>query len=344
MPAPEHTFATAPKKTARPAPPAAPPAVTLSVVVVNFRQISATTQLVEQLTRSVAYRDGQAEVVLVDNDADPKPLKNWSKRHRDVRLKSFGCNRGFARAVNEGCAVSGGDWLLLLNPDVGVPDEFLDQVMQQAWRRAQADPRTGVIGFGLDHADGSHQPSAGDYPTLANVVAGTLKSRAYRRCQLMPDEATEVPWVTGCCLLIRRDCWQELGGFDEDYFLYYEDVDLCKRATDSGWTVWHEPSLRVTHFHPLHSRSVAPPLRIITRHALLTYAQKHWRNWQFRWLTRLVRGEANIRRWWAWLRGDAETAEHFQRLRDISRDLLRGRSVRARHRLGQAASALTTKD
>lgn len=328
---------------ARPAPPAAPPTVTLSVVVVNFGQITATTQLVEQLARSVAFRDGQAEVVLVDNDSDTKPLKNWSKRHRDVRVKSFGCNRGFARAVNEGCEISGGDWLLLLNPDVGVPDEFLDQVIQQALHRAEADPRTGVIGFGLDHADGSHQPSAGEYPTLMNVVAGAMKSRAHRRCQLTPDETAEVPWVTGCCLLVRRDCWLELGGFDEDYFLYYEDVDLCKRATDSGWTVWHEPSLRVTHFHPLHSRSVAPPLRIITRHALLTYAQKHWRPWQFRWLARMVRGEARLRGWWARLRGEAESAGQFKRLRHISRDLLWGRSVRARHRLGQASQALSPK-
>ena len=67
-----------------------------------------------------------------------------------------------------------------------------------------------------------------------------------------------MPWVTGCCLLVRRDCWHDLGGFDEDFFLYYEDADLCRRARGRGWSVWYEPGLRVTHFHPLHVRAVPP--------------------------------------------------------------------------------------
>src|SRR5207249_7515050 len=62
-----------------------------------------------------------------------------------------------------------------------------------------------------------------------------LKKKTLERCR--------VPWVTGCCLLVRRECLEELGGLDEDYFLYYEDVDLCLRARKRGWTVWYEPNL-----------------------------------------------------------------------------------------------------
>ena len=73
--------------------------------------------------------------------------------------------------------------------------------------------------------------------------------------------------MTGCCLLVRRECWEELGGFDEDFFLYYEDVDLCRRARAAGWSVWYEPAVRVTHYRPLHTRPVPAPLRLMTRHA-----------------------------------------------------------------------------
>lgn len=339
MPLPDYSAVTAPKKTARPTPSAAP-SLALSVVVVNFRRLTATTQLVEQLDRSDALRDAQAEVVLVDNDVDAAPLQSWTKQRGTIALHSFGRNRGFARAVNQGCQLSRGDWLLLLNPDIGVPDEFLDHVIRLAEARAASDPRTGVIGFGLDDPDGSPQPSAGSFPTLSNVLLGSMRPRAARRCRLTPTTAQEVPWVTGCCLLVRRACWQELGGFDEDYFLYYEDVDLCRRARDAGWTVWHEPSVRVTHYHPLHSRSVEPPLRLITRHALLTYAAKHWHDWSYRLLGRLIRTEARLRKLFARFHSDSIGMSHFDRLDQLCRNLVSGRSIRARHQLNESARAL----
>jgi GT2 family glycosyltransferase len=312
-------------------------APTLSVVVVNFRHRDHTIALAQQLDACEALRGNQAEIVLVDNDADPWPLRQWAARRPNVHLRSLGRNRGFARAVNDGCRISRGEWLLLLNPDVRVPEEFLDQVAQAAERRAAADPRTGVIGFELRHADGSGQPSTGPFPGLTNVLAGPLRSRAARRCRPSPAAATEVPWVTGCCLLVRRACWLELDGFDEDFFLYYEDVDLCRRARANGWSVWFEPGLPVTHLSPLHSRAVSPALRLITRHALLTYAAKHWPAWQFFLLGRLVRWEAAARRRLAHTSGDAEL---FRRLGRLAADLVRGRFVRARAEVARAAARL----
>lgn len=336
--------ATAPEKTARPSGRSAPPALALSVVIVNFRRLSSTIQLVEQLDQSIALRDAQAQVVLVDNDVQSQQLKTWAKHRPEITISSFGRNRGFARAANQGCALSCGEWLLLLNPDVGVPHEFLDRIIDAAEAQDKRDPRTGVIGFGLDNPDGSLQPSAGRFPTLTNVLFGSVRPREARRCQLTPTAAVEVPWVTGCCFLVRRDCWQELGGFDEDFFLYYEDVDFCRRARDAGWTVWHDPRIRITHFHPLHSRTVVPALRLITRHALLTYAIKHWNRAAKRLLGRLIRTEAQARGWVARCRGDHASAEHFDRLQRICHDLVGGRSIRARHRLIDSAQALAAGD
>jgi GT2 family glycosyltransferase len=234
--------------------------------------------------------------------------------------------------------------MLLLNPDVRVPEEFLDRVLATADRLAAAEPCVGIVGFQLRHADGSRQGSTGPFPTLANVLAGLLRPRARRRCQpLRGPRRQNVPWVTGCCLLVRRECWQALGGFDEDFFLYYEDVDLCRRACAAGWSVWYEPGVRVTHFRPLHNRPVPAPLRLMTRHALLTYGAKHWPNWQFRLLGGIVWAEAGLRQLLAHGRGQSDAATHFARLRHLAADLLRGRGLRARHRLLRSAEALSSE-
>src|SRR5262249_775248 len=160
-------------------------------------------------------------------------------------------------------------------------------------------------GFHLRNSDGSQQLSAGPFPTLGSTVLRLVLPRRRRKYQVPRSlERCPVPWVTGCCLLVRRQCLEDLGGLDEDDFLYYEDVALCLRARLRGWTVTYEPNLAVVHHLPLHCRAVPAALRLVTRHSLLTYAAKHWPAWQFRFLARLIRLESSMRRFFAWWRGD----------------------------------------
>jgi len=142
-----------------------------------------------------------------------------------------------------------------------------------------------------------------------------------------------VDWATGCCLLIRRACWRQLGGLDPDYFLYYEDVDFCHRARAAGWAVAYEPSPSAIHHSPLHGRAVPPHIRLVTRHALLTYARKHWPAWQTNALAGVVCVEAWARRAAAGLVGDADAAAVFGELAGLAADLGRGRPRDAWRRL-----------
>src|SRR5262245_54691278 len=313
----------------------------ISTVIVNFRQWENTVALTHQLDSSDCMRSGQAEVVLIDNDREAQPLRRCVRHWAGVTPRCFGRNRGFARAVNEGCRRASGQWLLLLNPDVRVPEEFLDAVLNAAEQIVAADPKAGIIGFQLRHDDETRQGSSGPLPTLGNVLAGLLRPRSRRRCQPIAGRRRRaVEWVTGCCLLVRRECWEQLGGFDEDYFLYYEDVDLCQRARSAGWSVWYDPTVRVTHFRPLHTRRVSAALRLMTRHAPLTYAAKHWPHWQFRALGGLVWTEAIMRQVLASVRGQHDAAGQFARLRALARDLVRGRGLRARHQVLRSARTL----
>src|SRR5262249_3963144 len=152
-----------------------------------------------------------------------------------------------------------------------------------------------------------------------------------------------VPWVTGCCLLVRRACLEDLGGLDEDYFLYYEDVDLCLRAKKRGWSVAYDPNLAVVHHHPLHGRTVPAALRLVTRHSLLTFAAKHWPRWHFRLLARIIHVESWAHRLWAWWRGDTKQAAFFRELGVLTAELRRGEHEAARRRLDRAVQRIDVR-
>jgi GT2 family glycosyltransferase len=310
----------------------------LSIVIVNYCQWHDTAALVRRLRGTASARSGAAEVIVVDNhsplDRTMARLVARLRRTPGVSLRRWGRNRGFARASNEGCRLSQGDWLLLLNPDVSVPDGFLEEVLALTERIADTDLRAGIVGLGLRNSDGSPQGSAGPFPTLAGTLARLLLPRHRRKYLALPaSRRRRVPWVTGCCLLVRRDCWQQLGGFDEHFFLYYEDVDLCRRARDLGWSVWYEPGVRVTHHAPLHARAVPPRLRVFTRHALLTYAARHWPRWHLRILAGIVSAEGWLRQAWARWRGDEAAAGCFAELRRIAAAVATGCPLAARRRL-----------
>src|SRR5262249_59330334 len=117
-------------------------------------------------------RCGEVGAVVVDTHSPAAPVARRLRRWPGVSLRRWGRNRGFARAVNEGCRLSRGDWLLLLNPDMSVPQGFLDGVLALADRLAAEDPRTGIVGFQLRNSDDSRQYSSGPEPTLVRTLAG----------------------------------------------------------------------------------------------------------------------------------------------------------------------------
>ena len=310
----------------------------LSVVIVNFCQWKNTARLTRQLRRCEAIRRGAAEVVIVDNHSPKNALAKSLRKLSGVSVVRSAKNYGFAKAVNRGSNLSRGEWVLLLNPDVTVPEGFLDEVLEAAQRFPAVDPNAGVIGFQLRNRDGTKQASSGAFPTLARTLAGLVVPRSRRRCQhqsLMGRQP--VPWVTGGCLLVRRDCFEDVRGLDETFFLYYEDVDFCQRARSAGWSVWYEPDLRVTHHFPLHTRQVPAPLRLVTRHALLTYARKHWAGWQTKLLCGIVWLEALAREKLARHRKQPAAAECFREMRGLVGDIYHGREREARDRIRYAA-------
>jgi GT2 family glycosyltransferase len=131
----------------------------------------------------------------------------------------------------------------------------------------------------------------------------------------------------------------ELGGMDEDFFLYHEEVAFSRSAQDRGWRVEYDASVQVVHRNPLQNRAISPKMRVIIRHSKLLYFRKHLSGWQFRGLSWIVTGESAARGLMAWVLGRAEERRAWKIIGDMSRGLRAGALVRGREALQLAEAA-----
>lgn len=198
------------------------------------------------------------ECVVVDNhsaDHSVDIVKEHGQRDDRIDIIANKTNRGFAAACNQGAAHADDvRYILLLNPDTKCPAGSLKDLVV----KADALPKVGIMGPKLVFPDGRYQPSAQRFPgvvdqgmiqlKLHHVFSGAGVLKRYFMQDLDNGRAQEVDQVMGACFLVRKACWDELGGLDERYFLWFEEVDACKTAKVKGWMVWYEPSVKVIHY------------------------------------------------------------------------------------------------
>ncbi len=194
---------------------------------------------------------GAVEVVVVDN-ASTDGSASTVEALAQVRVIHAGDNLGYARAANRGIAAAGTAVVAVLNPDTTVAAGSAAAVLA----RFAADSRVGAVGPRIDEADGTPYPGARSFPSLLDALGhGVLFfwwrdnpfSRRYRQTGADPTVARAVDWVSGSAVWLRRDALDGVGGWDERYFMYMEDVDLCWRLGRAGWRVVYEPGARVVH-------------------------------------------------------------------------------------------------
>ena len=194
-----------------------------------------------------------AEVVVLDNASEDGSVEMVRERFPSVRVLEGEENVGFARGYNRAARGTEGRHLLMLNPDTIVRPGALERLVAFM----DAHPRAGAAGPRLLNSDGSLQYSCRRFPRpLAAIFRNTVLGRLapgnrFTRDYLMRDwdhgEAREVDWISGAAMCIRREAWEEVGGFDEGYFMYEEDVDWCLRAHKAGWEIWYEPEATIVH-------------------------------------------------------------------------------------------------
>lgn len=238
------------------------------------------------------------EVLLADNGSTDGAPQAAVERYPNVRLFETGANFGYGTAVNLAVARLGDsgaadDWVIVANPDVQWGPGSIDALLDAANRW----PRAGALGPLIWDPDGSVYPSARHLPSLVrggmHAVIGPFWKRnpwtaAYHQERLEPTERP-VGWLSGSCLLLRRSAFRQVGGFDERYFMYMEDVDLGDRLGRAGWQSVYVPSAEVLH-HRGHSTGHDPASHLIAHHksTYIFLADRHsgWWRAPLRWTLR----------------------------------------------------------
>lgn len=257
------------------------PAVDCSVVIVNYR---SEARLAACLASLAAGAGGLGlETIVVDNSRTAA-AEGLPARFPWVRLIESPANVGFARACNRGLGAARGRYLVLLNPDTVVHPGALATLVAYLDRH----PRVGAVGPRLLDPDGTLQYSCrrfpgyltvffGRYALLTRLFPGNPASRDYLYLDWDHASPREVDWLSGACLMVRRAVFEQVGGLDEAYFLFVEDMDWCARIWQAGWAVAYVPEAVVTH-HVGISRGPVPPRVVVARHrAMMHYVRKHLR-------------------------------------------------------------------
>lgn len=276
----------------------------LSLVVVNYDSWPDILAHAAMLGQAPELQSGTVEAIVVDNHSPTPAPANRPKLHGLTWL-DLPDNGGFAAGVNAGWHAARGEWLLLLNPDVKLDTGTIGHVLallDEIDSLSTPQRQIGIAGVGLTNPDGSRQPSVGAFPTAVRGLLELFLPRNRRRYQIgLPQKPGPVDWVTGAFFLVRQATMNQLGGFDTDFFLYFEETDFCRRARSSGWLTWFDPRLNICHQKPLQNRAVSPMIRLWTRHSRLLYFRKNRPRLEFQIMLRVVRLEAALKSRLAWL-------------------------------------------
>lgn len=249
-----------------------------TVVVVNLESAAETIACLD----SVAASTVPVRLVVVDNGSADDSADAIAAAHPGADVHRTGRNLGFAAAANRGASAATTPYVVFCNPDAVVDPRAVEMLE----RALDEHPGAAAVGPLVRNPDGSVQPSKRAFPTLWHsalhgiaglVWPGNPGTRAYTLADAPMDLPARVDWVSGSCMAVRRSDFDAAGGFDESFFFFVEDVDLCKRFADAGREIWFEPRAEVVH--AWGGSWTRRPLRFLWMHQrnLFRYATKHRR-------------------------------------------------------------------
>ena len=248
----------------------------LSAVIVNYLAYEPLADCLASLAPFVS----SSEIVVVDHHSQADSLARLRERFANVKFIPLPDNPGFAAGVNRGVRETTGELVLLLNPDC-----IVDRDPRPLASWVAANRKAGVCGAIVRERNGSIQASARRFPGLTTGLAGRTSwltrvwpSNPWTRRNLvlgLPSAPVEVDWVSGACMMVRRDAFAAVGGMDEQFFLYWEDADFCMRLRQAGWLTYYSPAMSVTHLTGRSSQHAREASLVAFHESAYRYYRKH---------------------------------------------------------------------
>lgn len=254
------------------------PAPDLSIIIVSWN----VRDLLARCLASVAagLGDLDAETIVVDSASTDGSAAMAAERFPWARVIALDRNVGFSAANNIGLRASRGRCVMLLNPDTAVIGDALAQMV----RYLDAHPDVGVVGPHTLNPDGATQSTRRRFPTLATALFESTWLQPYAPRRILdryyvigpPDDATlDVDWVQGSALMARREVYEQVGGLDEGYVMYSEELDWCRRIKAAGWRVVYLGGARIVHHGGKSSEQVAARRHIHFQTSKVRYFRRH---------------------------------------------------------------------
>jgi len=250
-----------------------------AAVVVNYQ----AGDLLIPCAQSILADDtaGNADVVVVDNGSADGSVARLQRAVPEVRVLDLRDNVGYAGGANRGIAVTSAPVVAVCNADLEVARGTAAAMLT----RFDAEPDLAAVGPLIRNVDGTVYPSARSVPNLRDAVGhallgarwpGNRFSRRYRQLDADVAQPRDVDWVSGAAIWLRRTALDSVGGWDEHYFMYSEDLDLCWRLRRLGWRIAYEPSGSVMHVQGVST--ARHPYRMIVQHhrSVYRFAAKRW--------------------------------------------------------------------
>ena len=236
----------------------------LSVIIVCYKGWDRLNKCLESL-ETFTLKSFSMEVIVVDNNSGDGKINDFEAKFSRFLFINAGINGGYASGCNIGAASASGDVFMILNPDTIVEEEATEKLL----RHSIAHPEYYIISCRQTGENGKERKSSGKFP-------GKLK-RIIKNGR--PDASASFPdWVSGSLMMIRKETFQKLKGFDESFWMYYEDVDICLRARNEGGEIAFYNDIGIKHYHGGSSRvnlkteSITKSEVQISKHV---YIQKH---------------------------------------------------------------------
>ena len=242
----------------------------VSIIIINYKQKDLVRNCVQSIRKVIR---SPYEIIIVNNS--PEEIIEVREGVNVIPNE----NRGFSQANNLAATQAKGEYLLFLNADTEIRNDFLEGAV-----KALDEKNTGAKGMKMYNPDGTFQLSFWEENTFSNEKMNKRSEEKFRardaefidQVEKSYSDIKKVDWVSGAAMLIKKDIFEKIGGFNEDYFLFYEDADLCKRLTDAGYVIYFYPESDIIHLKGENvNEEFSGKTYFYAKQSQLLYYQKH---------------------------------------------------------------------
>ena len=296
----------------------------LSIVIICWNDLRVIRDCLRSIFEGTHKTD--FEVIVSDNGSVDDSTEFIRKHYPTVRVVENQQNLGFARGNNAGICASRGEYVLILNPDTIIHDGALDNLVGFADRH----PEAGAFGCRVLNPDGTYQVSARLFPTIRRYwvsalglskLSSTFVYEEYPRWR--GDTERPIDWQSGCCVMFRGDLLKGLGGFDEQFFYHFEEVDLCRRVWSAGQSILFTPEAVITHLGGQSVNRFPVRFEIEKHRSRYRYFYKHFGRAAARRCRRLSIAKIRVRQLGYGLLNWLRPTEVLERRLDMYREVVR---------------------